>query len=385
MPLQDWTVYAFETTTGRIAAEIPFINVSQFEYGLNNLGSGTVTVPLGGNGMSTADIDELTQPWRWSWAVCYRQFICQAGPVISEQMTDTQPYTQVTFAGIWKLFSKRILFPSTFTSGTNPAVTAADTQYTGLTYLQMASNIVGTSMARGALPIILPPTDPPGTSTIQYYGYEMDLVADMLSNLTGLVGGPEIEFRPQFNPSQPNYIQWVMRVGSPRLGQIGSSWAFDYGPRGSIQQMDFTRDGSQMTFSDYLRGSGSEYDLVVGNGQDLGLVAAGYPLLEDVNGDHTTVVDPDTANSYAQQWCDTYQYPVNTPGALVRVDALDLSGAVSGSPTLDQIAVGDTAAFTIQSHRRIPDGTYTYRIVQIDNGSSYDNVKLTLQPVTGMG
>jgi hypothetical protein len=122
----------------------------------------------------------------------------------------------------------------------------------------------------------------------------------------------------------------------------------------------------------------------VGNAQDLGLVTAGFPLLEDVNGDHTNVVDLPTATSYAQQWVDTYQYPVNTPGASVRVNALDLTGRLTGSPTLDQISVGDTAAFTVQGHRRIPDGTYTYRIIGVTNGATYDDAVLTLQPVTGV-
>jgi hypothetical protein len=376
-------VFAFETTSGRVAAEIPFVNVNQFSYGLNAQGTGQVTVPLGGNGMTTGDIEELTQPWRWSWAICYRTFICQAGPVISEQMTDTQNYTQVTFAGLWKLFSKRLLFPAGFTGG-NPAVSAADTTYSSLTYRQIVKDIVSTSLARGTAPVVLPADDAADVHGITYYGYDMNLVADMLTNLTGLAAGPEIEFRPQWNPAQPGYVQWVLRVGAPRLGQIGSSWVWDYGARGAVQQLDFSRDGSQMTFSDYTRCAGSQYNLLVGNGQDLGLTTAGYPLLEDVNGDHTTVVDAATATSYAQQWADTYQFPVNTPAAQVRVDALDLAGRLTGSPTLDQYAVGDTATFMVQGHRRIPDGSYTHRITQVSQGRTYDTVALTLQPTSGV-
>lgn len=381
MSKQDWTVYAVDTVSGRIAAEIPFVNVNQFAYSLNDPGSGQVTVPLGGNGLSTADIDELSQPWRWSWAICYRNFICQAGPVVSEQMSDTQNYTTVSFVGLWKLFSKRILLPSTFT-GTNPAVTAADTAYSSLTYRQIATNIVATSLARGTLPVVLPGTDPAGTNSQNYFGYDMNLVADALTNLTALQGGPEIEFRPQFNPTQPGYVQWVLRIGSPRLGQIGSSWAWDYGARGAIQQLDYNRDGSNMTFSDYMRGSGSQYTLLVGNAQNTSLVGANYPLLEDVNGNHTSETALSTLNSYAQQWVSTYQYPVITASAQVRVDAKDLSGRVTGSPTLDQFQVGDTAAFTTVGHRRIPDGTYTWRITSATQGTTYDTATLALQPTT---
>jgi len=388
MSYQDWSVYAFETVSGRMAAEIPFHGTLGYSYALNDPGAGSVTVPLGGNGMSTADIEELTQPWRWTWAIAYRNYICQAGPVISEQMADTQAYTTVTFAGIWKLFAKRLLFPASFTGG-SPATSSADTTYTNVTNLQVAKNLVATSMARGSLPIVLPPDDPPGTVTTTYYGYDMSLLSDALTNLTALVGGPEIEFRPQFSPTQPGYLQWLMRIGSPRLGQLGSPWAWDYGARGAVQQLDFNRDGSQMTFSDYTRCSGSQYDLMVGNGQSLGLVGAGYPLLEDVNGDHTQVDDQPTADSYAKQWVATYQNTVDTPAAQVRVDAKDVSGRLTGSPTLDQIAVGDTAAFNVQGHRRMPNGTYTCRITAVANGSTFDTAALTLQPTalvtTGVG
>ncbi|HEX5119859.1 MAG TPA: hypothetical protein VFW65_32130 [Pseudonocardiaceae bacterium] len=367
-----------------MVAEVPFEQTPNFSYALNDPGSGSVMVPLGGNGMSPADIEELTQPWRWTWAVAYRDFLCQAGPVVSEQYTGTQPYTEVTFAGIWKLLTKRLAVPATFTGG-NPAMTANDTTYSTVTYRQVAKNLVATSLARGGLPIVLPADDPPGPITQQYFGYDMNLVADMLTNLTGLSGGPEIEFRPQFDPTQPGFLQWVMRVGSPRLGQLGSPWVWDYGSRGAVQEFDTSRDGSSMTFSDYVRGSGSQYTLLVGNAQDLSLVDAGYPLLEDVNGDHTTVTDVPTAASYAQQWVDTYKFPVNTPTVAVRVDGRDGAGRGTGSPTLDQISVGDTASFVVQGHRRLPDGTYTYRITGVTQGTDQNTAALTLQPVTGVG
>lgn len=376
-------MYAFETTTGRMAAEIPFINTLSYSYAINDAGTGSVIVPLGGNGISQADIEELTQPWRWTWAIAYRNFLCQAGPVISEQMTDTQNYTTVTFAGIWKLLTKRLLFPASFTGG-NPATTAVDTIYTGLTYRQIAKSIVATSLARGSVPIVLPPDDPPGDDSITYYGYDMNLVSDMLTNLTGLVAGPEIEFRPQFSPTQPGYLQWTMRIGSPRLSQVGTPWTWDYGARGSVQQLDFNRDGSPMTFSDYTRCAGSQYNLLVGNGESLDLVNAGYPLLEDVNGNHTTVTDQATADSYAQQWVATYHTATDTPGAQIRVDALDLSGRLTGSPTLDQISVGDLATFAVQGHRRIPDGNYVCRITGVSNGTSFNTAALVLQPVSAV-
>lgn len=379
-------MYALETKTGRIAAELPYANTMQYDYALNNAGGGSVNIPTGGNGMSADDLNEMTQPWRWSLAICYRGTVVQAGPIVSETFTDSQSYTQVTFAGMWKTLSKRLLLPASFADGGgNPAVPACDTTYTNLTYRQIASNIVATTLTRGTLPITLPDPDPPGTHAMTYFGYDMDIIADMLTNLTGLVDGPEIEFHPQFVAGQPDYIEWLLRVGAPRLGNLGSPWVWDYGARGALQALDFTRDGSQMTFASYTRGSGNQYGLLVGSAldSDFALVDVGYPLLEDVNGDHTSVTDPATLNSYARQLVSTYEYPVETMIATIRVNARDVSGLATGSPTLDQVAIGDTAVFSVEDHRRIPDGNYPMRIVGVGAGQDYYTAKLTLQSIVG--
>lgn len=378
----DWAVYAFNTTTGQIVAELPFSDTLAYNYKISDAGSGTVSVPLGGTGISAADLDQVTKPWRFSIATCYKNFVCQAGPIIGETYADSSGKTQITYAGIWKLLTKRLVFPPSWTGGTTPAVLGADTLYSSTTWRNIAIQLVTDTITRGTLPIVLPTPDAPGTVTQQYYGYDMSQIADTLTNITAQSGGPEIEFRPQFS-STPGYIQWAMRAGTPRLGQIGAPWVWDYGSRGALVSLDYASDGSLMEHSDYTRGSGAQYNLTVGTFYDPTLVAAGYPLLEAVNGSNTQETSLTKLNSYAQGDVQTYQYPVATFTAYARIDGRDGDGNVTGSPSIDQFSVGDTGTFCVQGHRRVPDGTYSMRITEVTN-VDYRTAKLTLQSTTGV-
>ncbi|AHH98338.1 hypothetical protein [Kutzneria albida] len=378
----DWVAYAVNTKTGQILTELPFVDSLSYSYKINDAGGGSVTVPLGGTGMSKADFEEISKPWHYSVAICYKQFVVQAGPVMGESYTDNQGKSQLTFAGMWKYLSKRLVLPPTWVAGANPAVSGADTLYANTTWRNIAIQLVADTTTRNSLPIVTPTLDAASTVTQQYYGYDMSLVADALTNVTSLSTNVELEFRPTFSAT-PGYIQWTLRAGSPRLGQIGAPWVWDYGDRGSLTSLDYATDGSMMEHADYARGSGSQYNLAIGTYYDPTLVTAGYPLLEGVNGANTQETNTTTLASYAQATVQTYAYPVATFSATVRIDGTDGTGQLTGSPTIDQVSVGDTGTFCVQRHRRIPDGNYTLRITGIDS-VDYRTAKLTLQSTAGV-
>lgn len=382
---RDWSVYVFETRSGNVVGELPFAGSLQYNRKLNDPGSGTVQVPVGGTGVSQSEIAQLTMPWRWSLAVCYRQTILQAGPITGEQYSASSGgVTSLAFAGMWKIFTKRLVLPPT-SSWTSGSVTSSDsnTVLSGLSYGGIAQTLVQTQVTRGALPITFVGSPATGSQAVTYNGYDLNMVADILTNLTQVQGGCEIDFAPYWStPGQ--VISFQMRVSDTRLGQIGAPWCWDYGGRGALQDADYTGDGSRMVFNEWTRGSGSQTGLITGHYASTTLTNAGYPLLEGVNGDHTSDTDPVVLNSYAQADVNTYQWPILTPTVYVRVDATGTSGNKTGSPTLEEISVGDTGQFTFQSHRRIPDGTYSFRIVELGQGLDVGSVGLGLQPVQGI-
>ena len=377
---QDWTAFVVETITGQVVAELPLAAAPTFDIGINTTGSGSAQVPLGGTGMDKNQLDPITEPWRFSIAIAWRNNLMQAGPIPDESFQDSAGNTTVAFNGLWSLFTKRLVFPIGWSSG-NPATTTADVTYTNLTLRQIAKRLVYDNIQRPNcfVPMAFDPDDPAGTSTRTYYGYEMNKVADMLTNIVGVDGGPEIEFRPQWTST--GRIQWYMRTGSPRLGQIGSPWVWDYGERGALRAVDYQRNGSAIAGNWYARGAGEKYGTVIGHVSDTTLISARFPLLEEVDGNHTDVTVQSTADGWAAADMNTYHWPTHTFTAIVQIGGLDKSYRQTGSPSIDQIAVGDTGRFVIQDHRRIPDGSYTLRIIGIANNTA-DSVKLTLQPTT---
>lgn len=378
--MPDWTAFVFETVSGQVVAELPLAAAPTFDIGINTAGSGSAQVPLGGNGISKEQLDPVTAPWRFSVAIAWRNNLLQAGPIPDESFQESNIATQVAFTGIWSIFSKRLVFPQNWGAG-NPATPAADVTYTNLTLRQIAKQLIDDNISRPlcSLPIVFDPDDAPGTNTRTYHGYELNKVADMLANVTGVDGGPEVEFRPQWTST--GQIQWYMRTGSPRLGQIGSPWVWDYGERGACRSIDYQRNGSAIAGSWYVRGAGEKYGTVMGHASDNTLTAARYPLLEDVDGNHTDVILQATADAWATADMNTFHWPTHTFAAIVQIGGLDKTYRPTGSPSIDQIAVGDTGQFVVQGHRRILDGTYTLRIIRITNNTA-DSVKLTLQPTT---
>lgn len=381
----DWSVYAFETISGTVVAEVPFVNTLSFTRKLNDPGTGSVYVPSGGQGMAQKDLQQLVLPWRWSLAICYRGTILQAGPITGEGYTGSSGgYTQLNFAGIWKIFTRRVLLPptSTWTSG---QVTASDanTVLSGLSYGGIAQTLVQNQINRSSLPITFNGSPASGTQSVTYNGYDLNIVADKLTDLCTQNGGCEIDFAPYWD-TPGLVIKWRMRVSDTRLGQIGAPWVWDYGARGALQDADYSADGSNMTFTEYARGSGSQTSLIVGQATSNTLLNARYPLLESVNGDHTSETDTSVLTGYAQANVTTYQWPIVTPAIYVRVDGVGTNGKPTGSPSLEQINIGDTGTFVFQGHRRIADGSYTLRIVELTQGTDVGSVKLGLQPVAGI-
>jgi hypothetical protein len=377
--VDEWRAFIFDTVSGTYDTELPLSDIPTYTYTLNDAGSGSVSIFLGGpDGFDKNLLDQYTENegWRWSIAVVYNNSILQAGPITGENYTEG-PTTTLNFVGIWKIFSKRVVInPSADIS--NPTDPSTNSTYTSVTWKQLAKLLVRDNLiSQGNLPIDLPDDDAmAGTVTQTYFGYDLNLVSDELTNLTTMDQGPEIEFRPYWLDTL--HVRWVMRVGSPRLGQIGSDWVYDYGQQGALVGIDKTSDSSNSTFGSYTRGSGSQDTQVIGFADDLALPNIGYPLLLSVDGNHSQETDPQVLDSYATANVNTYKAPVVSYTLTVKMNATDIHKQPTGSPRIDLMSVGDTLQADVTDHHRLPDGIYTVRVISVQNNDA-QTAKLTTQ------
>lgn len=384
-PSPQHRVFVASTTTGAIVADMPWTGVPRWDYRLNVAGGLTVTVPLGA--VDRADLDELTTPWRWTWGYAWGSHILQAGPVVTDRYADQQgpPTIDVGCTGLWNIWNRRVLLNPSWAEGQNVADPAADRTLTGLTLRTIAKRLIQGDLSRTghSLPVALPADDAPGTNERSYPGYDLAMVGERLSQLTQVINGPEVEFRPRFTSSARTAIEWEMRVGSPRLGQLGYPHAWDYGQ--ALANVDYDRDGSNQTFGHFERGNGMERGLLSAYQDDkilVGLSQYAWPDLETVGMSSTS--DTDTANLQAKAdgYVATHSRPVITWSATVRIDGTNGQGYPTRSPSLDVIRAGDNATFHLEGHRRIADGTYTRRILGASSGPTLDTANLVLQPTT---
>lgn len=380
-----YRLFAASTVTGQIVADVPFVGVPRWDYRLNTSGSLTVSVPL--DAISAAELDELTTPWRWSWGLAWGEHILQAGPVVTDRYTDQEgpPVVEVGCGGLWHLLHRWLLVNSAWAEGQNVADPAADVVLTNRTLRQIGRDLVAGNLARPghSVPIVLPATDPASTHERNYPGYDLAMVGERLQQLTQVINGPEVELRPRFTNTDHTAIEWEMRAGSPRLGQLGYPHVWDYGK--ALTHVDHDRDGSTQTFGHFERGNGMERTLLSAYQDDktlINLASYPWPDLESVGMSSTSDTDPVSLQAKADGQVATNARPIITWSATVRIDGTNGQGSTTRSPSIDIVRAGDNASFVLNGHRRIPDGTYQRRILGIASGSNLHTAELVLQPTS---
>jgi hypothetical protein len=375
--------FVVDTVTGRIVGDIPYSGVPRPTSGINLLGDLQVTVPIGTNSIDKDSLRSYLDPWRFSLGVSWGSHIFQAGPVVTYEYQDGPggPAVQAQCAGIWGLFTTKRVLANPAWLGTDITDVAADTTLGPLSLHTIAKRLIQNDMARlGDLPIVLP-ADIAGTETRVFPGFDLAYVGERLGKLTQGLDAPEIEFRPRFTDNTHMAVEWVMRIGNPHLGNLGRPHSFDYGQ--SLTQLGEQVDGSRQQFRSFVRGNGMERGLLTGVAEDTSLTDVGWPMLESVDGSHTSTIELAELSSWAQANVLTYCRPTKLWSAEVRIDGTNGRNQLTGSPTVDLIASGDTARFGVRGHEWIPDGQYDQRIIAIQPGQSTSTVSLVLQEVTG--
>lgn len=371
----------FELKTGRIVIrDIPVIGTPDFDRQVNQEGSWQITVQVGDISVpATETLRSIFAPWRFGCAVAWNdQYITQAGPITTSQFSDANYQIQVSGGGIWTLLNRRVAINPSYvlapTTGSSLlSLDTGDLNYGPLSLHTIAKRLVSDSCSRSAgfnLPIDYP-SDIAGTAERNYPIYDFAPVGQRLKELTQVAGGPDIDFSPYFDPSNPGYIRFQMRIGNPTLTQSGVPLAWDYGT--GLRSVSIDSDGAAMVSGSFARGNGTERASLVAYDQDLTLVNNGWPATEIVIS-YSSVTDGDTLQGHATGAKDLYRTPVELWSAIVRADQL---------PFLGTYLPGMLANFNMQGHAWVPDGSYQQRILGFSSGPATNEIRLILQAIEG--
>lgn len=332
------TVLTGELTTGRRLTQLP-VTEAPWTVALNKAGTISATLKLDDPRVrARPELLLAVEPVRSFLAVLTGDHVIEAGPIWSHDYDDDKKLLTVRAAGLRSIFDHRIVM-RVLASGQDPATTAVT--YDGA-LADIARDLVRLAVSHtgGSLPIVLG-DDIGGFDTRTYPGHELAAVNDRLTELTTVLGGPDIAFEPRLTADRQG-LEWVMRTGTtadPLLHQPGSSssssdgdWIWDRrAPRSGISSLSVVRDANSVAYRSWASGQGTGESLLIEKDEAFDLVDRGYPLLESVAA-HQTVGDPDTLSLHATSALIAQMRPWNTWRLTVRADK---------SPRLGTYRAGD--------------------------------------------
>lgn len=209
--------------------------------------------------------------------------IQEAGPIWSRSYSWEQGQLTLGATGLWGLFDHRKVIPvlaaGQTAAGVTTALTGADLGEIARALVAQAQTWVG-----GDLPLVMPAARSGTAVSETYPGYSLQTISDVLTQLTQQTAGPDITFRPQRNPNDHRFIQWVMLTGTaaaPQLCQVGADWVFDTtAPKSPVFGISTDEDATGMAMRVWETGNGTEAATLISTAYDGALVDAGWPLLE---------------------------------------------------------------------------------------------------------
>lgn len=386
--MPEWRVFIAETLSGQIMADVAPTQAPTFTRKLNEKGSLTVRVYVGSDPNASVDFHTYTRPGRYSWAVLHGSYVVQAGPVWTYKFDDTTRELEVTCGGLFSIFERRVTRnPNGSATDPVPAIVnpSEDLTYTGLSLRGIMRQLVADNLAQSYydLPSLILPDTEEGTHERTYNGYDLKSIADNMTDLAGVINGPEFDFAPELSPDGAS-LQWRLNIGSPLLGDQESNAVWDFGTeRAPVDSITLDVDGSAAPCSRvWVKGTGSERALLTGFAEDLTWQQQGYPATDYVNGDHTSASVQQTLEDYADAYLDEFSTPTEKWSCTVRIDASGAAGEYA--PKLGNWALGDAPTFAVSGHPWLADGHYRRRVLGYSNsGTNTVELELSEEPESG--
>jgi len=390
IPVSDASWSLIKGGTGTVSADIP-LGAQEFkerEHYWSGLFPGLTIYPslstYPSAATSTWRIGEGIQrefltsldPARCFMAAIDGDTVLEAGPIWPHDIPAGSNVLTVKADGLRSIFDARRVM-GVIDSG----YAAWGVTYKAMSLGTIAKRLVQLSLgqAGGNLPIVLPNDvlaidDDDHRRT--YKGSELASVNDRLKLLSGVLNGPDIEFRPRFTTDHQG-IEWVMRTGTgadPMLHQPGADHVWDMrGNRGPLQGLAVSRDGGGMATRSWATGNDADLGMLMARVDDPDLTADGYPLLE-IAESGSTVESQATVDGWAAGKAAGAARPTMNISASIRTDI----------PGAERVWPGDFGLLYPPAGHYLallrPDSPYRVRVASM-SGKLNDWAAMKFQPL----
>ncbi|MCI2959560.1 hypothetical protein MN032_17890 [Agromyces atrinae] len=357
------TVFGGDLRTGDILVRaIPASAASATET-VNDAGEITCTVRLPMRDPVTHAVTDIVNqliPGRSFIGIDVDGEIVNAGPIWTDTYDFESKKLEFRAAGLWSYWDHRFVM-QVLAGGQLPRdvtatwTTSLRTQAKRL--VQLAQSWTG-----GAVPVVFE-ADIAGTNEREYPGSDLITVGDALANLTRVIGGPDIAFRPRYRADRLG-VEWVMMTGDPVLSQDGADHVWDISvPGASVKGASISRDATQLATHGYGTGDTIDDVELQAKASDSTLIDAGYPVLQ-ASTSRSSVRELPTLQGHTTELVRSGIAPLETLSFAARVDR---------TPKASDVRAGDLAQINLGKHNPRKPGRHAFRIMSrtVRLGSPY--------------
>lgn len=346
-------------SVGNVYDRIPF-SAATYSSLLSAGDSGSsITVPLDGT-FTKSEMRNHFRPWSRIIAVENNGVIEYAGYITARSYRRGDSSLDLRLSDAWGLFSRRGAWDHNA-----PNVEKWQEEVVGNRAYQAARAILRGRTAPAPPSADMPVTLPggyAGTSvTRKYYGYHLETVSDVLSDL--MDEGLDIWLKPRW--ATDAQVDWLFQAGP--AWRSGLSYEFFVtAPAAGIVGFSETADALRVTNNAYRVGEGSEVDMLVRSARNLSSL---YPLLD--------------STEMSKNVSDSGQLDALTNEDLTRFAEPTTQWEFSVSAD-HPVNVGDTVRLHFDGDLWIADGWHERRVVKVSKSVPGPSVKtISVQPTGG--
>lgn len=358
----SWKVYALRTTTGEVGSRYDPVDAT-WSITLNKIESLSVTIKK----RALLTRERLWwSPWGGGVLLTYTDSFGREEPIVAGPIIDygyeTVDELTLECAGIRAIFERRVVEKTQ--------------NYNDMTYGDIAWALVqhGMDKTGGHLPIKHGIPSEPGRFKRTYDGWNLanNSIDKLLTELSEVIKGPDIMFRPRWVDESHTRIEWVLVHGTALSTGIPQTNTPDFdttAPVSDIGLPSIASSAVSLTNRVWWTGSGEGEGIIRVKSEDYSTVRAGYPFLEVVQSS-SDVKEPFSLQSKADGALQAGQSMIDQVSFAVRAN--------SRKHPVTSFYVGDTANVTLRGWLNIPDGMRSMKILRA-NGDLSNAVQLAFQ------
>lgn len=358
-------LFVGDLKTGRNIIPIPARD-GRWEIRRNRAGSLSCDITLSSRAHRRLDLRQNAAVGRTYLALGEGEHVFAGGPVWDHEYDDDARHLHIEAEGMWSLIMRRFVMPAAvetisllLESGDdagkpNPAVA---TIFSAESWPTIVRGILEQGFARagGALPLVFGAAGV-GAHDKSYEASSFKSQGEALADLTELVDGPEIEFRPQYSGDRRG-LEWPVLVGDdaqPQITSVGLPHRFDFSvPQRTVRRLRVKSSARELSSEAWATGGRQAAIALISRQASSMLLERGYPRMESLSAAHSTVELQSTLDAYAADDLELGSAAAEWWTFETNIDAV---------PKIGSVFLGDYADVVLRKNAYLPDGKHRRRI-----------------------